>query len=174
MNKELIPLVDEYLLSEEELGLVLDDLSYVLEREKLLQMFASDDRESFARDLLTSVIENVVKWRISVSLPSNEMFIKSIGHVWEMSEHDGELYSYFSRSKIDTKQMGKRLLDREVSGHAADKAWYHARQMNTISTMQENSLITMAGNEKAFADRIKKDADELKVYKSEVDILLRR
>lgn len=173
LNAQLIPLSQEYMLSEEELEIVLDDLKYELVHEKLLQMFASEDREEYAAELLTNVIENVIKWRVSISLPSNEDVKKGLEHVLEMSQHEGELQAYFAQEKVDTQAIGRELLSKEISEHASKKAWYVTRQMNTVSMMQKNRLEQMAVDEREFMERNRKDKQELARYKEEVERLLK-
>lgn len=173
LNAQLIPLAKEYMLSEEELEIVLDDLKYELVHEKLLHMFASKDREAYAAELLKNVIEKVIQWRVNISLPSPEDFIMGLGHVMEMCQHEGELQAYFAQSKMDTQAIGRELLGKKVSEHASKKAWYVTRQMNTVSMMQENRLKQMTVDEREFMERNRKDKQEIAYYKEELERLMK-
>ena len=46
-------------------------------------MFASNDRSSFARDLIVPIVEKQVSQRELISLPSNEQMFKSVKDVLE-------------------------------------------------------------------------------------------
>lgn len=172
LNRRLVPLVQEYMLSEEELEIVVDDLNYELVHEKMLQMFGSDDKEAFADALLTKVIENVIRWRVHITTPSMENFTKSLGRVLEMSQDEAKLQAYFMQKKVDTKAISKELLGRKVSERASKKAWYVTKQMNFLNMQQEYSLHRMKDGETAFKQKNEQDKKELSEYRRELVELL--
>lgn len=172
LNKELIPLVEEYLLSDDELDIIIDDLKRQLVNEKLLQMYGSNDRNVFAESLLREVIENVIKWRVRIRIPSDNTFIIGLGRVIELSSQNGALQAYFSH-KVDSKEIAQQLLERDISQQAARKAWYVTRQMNTINTQQFDDLLKMASDEADFKKRLKEQKIEIDAYKKEIDLLMR-
>ena len=49
----------------------------------LKDMFACEDRASFARDLITPIVEKRVSQRESIKLPSNEQMIDSLRDILE-------------------------------------------------------------------------------------------
>ncbi|BAL85007.1 hypothetical protein SELR_pSRC102000 (plasmid) [Selenomonas ruminantium subsp. lactilytica TAM6421] len=176
INDELIPLVEEYFLSQIELEIVLEDLKIKLENDKLLDMFASQDRHSFARNILIEVIENTVKWRTSsnrIILPSNELFIFRLGHILDMGQRDGELEEYFSDSTVDTQTFGRQIMQREVSRDVSNKAWYVTSQFNKISMQASNELIKMSNNEEMFKKIISNQELEIDEYIKEMNLLMR-
>lgn len=173
LNQELVPLVEEYLIGEDELDIIIEELKLALVHEKLLQMYASNDRNAFARELLTEKINDVIKWRVRIAIPSDKDFIPRMGHMIEMSSKEGALQSYFASGKVDGQQVGKQLLGKEISEHAGKKAWYVTRQMNTISMQQEEVLRTASKDEAAFKARNAKDKEELDKLKNEFENLLR-
>ena len=63
LNECFLELAQEYLLNEEEVNLVLEDLHEQLIHEKMLEMFASKDRKAYADGLLRSIIEKITKMR---------------------------------------------------------------------------------------------------------------
>lgn len=154
LNNRLVPLVQEYLLNEEELEIVIEDLKQELIREKLLQMYASDNKEKFADNLLRTCIEKTTKWRVTIRIPSDTSLLKSLGRVLELSHDANTLEAYFAKQTIDTVVVGKRLLGKEVSSKAANKAWYVTKQMNMISAQQESSLVSMKENEEQCLKKI--------------------
>lgn len=173
LNHELIPLVEEYLISEDELDIIIEELRQSLVQDKLLEMYASSDRNAFARDLLTEQINAVIKWRVRISIPSDRDLIPRMGHMIELSNKEGALQSYFASGKVDGQQIAKQLLGKEVSKHAGKKAWYITRQMNTISMQQEEALRTLAKDEAEFREKKAKDNEELDKLKNEFESLLR-
>ena len=173
INKELIPLVEEYLLSDDELDIVIDDLQKALVNEKLLDMYESSNRSYFAELLLREIIEKVIKWRVKIRIPNDEFFIVGLGRIIDLGSKDGALESYFSNNKVDSKQIGKELLGKEISQQAARKAWYVTRQMNTISMLQNDTLIKMSSAESEFKKDSINRKKEIEAYKKEIELLMR-
>lgn len=174
INQELIPLVEEFLLSEDEMNILVDNLQEALVHDKLLQMYASDDRNEFARELLTEEISNVIKWRVRISIPSDKKMISRMGHVIEISNKEGALQSYFASTKINGQEIGEKLLGKSVSKRAGEKAWYVTRQMNTIGMQQETVLDNMIEQEKEFSQVNANMRNELDDLKKEFNDLTRR
>lgn len=173
INQELIPLVEEYLLSEDELDIVIDDLQRALVNEKLLEMYASNNRNDFANCLLRDIIEQVIRWRVKIRLPSSQSFIYGLGRVIDLASQNDALQAYFSSSKVDSQQIGKELLGKDISQQAAKKAWYVTRQMNTISTQQADDLMTMVNDEEDFKKLCIAQKKEIDLYKREIEQLMR-
>lgn len=172
INERFVPLVREYMLSEEEMEIVVDELKYELSHNKLLDMFSSKDREAFADDLLTEVIEKTVKWRVSIHIPDDKEFTKSLGRVFELSQDIDKLQAYVSHKKVDTQKLGEKLLGRQLSEFSSKKAWYVTKQMNTISMAHEKCLLQMSEAEKSFQAKSKQDDDRLIQVKKEFNDLI--
>lgn len=172
INKRLTPLVQSYLLSKEELNLVLDDLKIALEKEKLLQMFVSEDRNKFADDMLIEIIEKIVCWRSRIMLPNAEEFIKGIGRVLELSNDETALQAHLAKTEVNAVEMGKELLGRELTEHAANKALYVTKQMNMTLMQQEMCLQNMKTSEQNYAAKKKQTDSEIEAYKRELDSML--
>ena len=173
INKELIPLVEEYLLNDDELDIVIDDLQKALVSEKLLQMYKSNNRNRFAELLLREIIEKVIRWRVKIRIPNDKDFIIGLGRIIELGSKEGALQSYFLDNKIDSQKIGRKLLGKEISQQAARKSWYVTRQMNTISTQQNDDLIKMAKDEADFNQNIKNQKKEIEEYKRALAFLIR-
>ena len=173
INQELVPLVEEFLLSEDELSIIIDELKKSLIKDKLLQMYASKDRNSFARELLVEQITKVVKWRVRISMPSDQKMIIGMGRVIELSSKEGQLQAYFASSKVNAQEMGEQLLGRAVSKCASDKAWYVTRQMNTIGMQQESSLDKMIEQERNYSQVNTEIIKDLNGLKTEFNDLIR-
>lgn len=144
LEKRFIPLVESYFLSKEEMEIVLDDLNLVLGKEKLLEMFASDDREKFADNLLTNIIERVVKNRSIVYLPSKEMYMEALDR---MNDRAIEGLPLINEANVDPVAVGQRILAREVEVKDARKALYVAKQMNNVNAQSEYLLHKSQNNE---------------------------
>ena len=150
LNDRFVPLAQEYMLNQEELDIVLDDLQQRLTSGELMAMYASNDRNAFADQLITETIEKTTRWRAHIMLPDAEAFMKSIGRVCKsettIQEQDGN-------HSIDPVEIGEKLLGKRVPEKAARKAWYVTKQMNLINQQQEFCLRSMAQDEKIFIQK---------------------
>lgn len=73
----------DYLLNKSEGEKVADRLKEKLDGDKLKDMYASSNRYSFARNLLESCTEPVVRSRKKIYLPSDESYIQGLKKVLE-------------------------------------------------------------------------------------------
>ena len=172
LNDTLVPLAQEYLLSEDELAIVVDDLQRELVQDKLLEMYASKNRAAFAEELLRAIIERTVGFRAHVHLPSSEDFIRGMGHILELSQTDGALAAYLQGLQVDAQKVGKQLLGREVPANAARKAWYVTKQRNTVAVQQEQDLYRMKQTEKTAREQRAQDEASLADARKEFTDLL--
>ncbi len=78
VEKVFQELAVDYLLNQAEAGEVVDMLKADLSGGTLKDMFASSNRNIFARDMLMTHIENVVSKRKKILIPSDEAFISSL------------------------------------------------------------------------------------------------
>ena len=69
---EFVKLAEDYLINEDEATYIVEDLQQRLTGAKLKDMYASSDREKFARDLLVDFFEETARNRKHIVLPSNE------------------------------------------------------------------------------------------------------
>jgi len=76
-------MVSEYLLNQKEAEKSIDRLGDKLSGKLLKDMFASKDREQFARDILTPIIENEASKRRAIQLPSDEQMVVGLREVLE-------------------------------------------------------------------------------------------
>lgn len=68
----------EYLLNEDEADRIVKKLSKKLTGKSLKDMFASDDRKSFACNLLTDLVEEETRNREYISLPTKNNMVKGL------------------------------------------------------------------------------------------------
>lgn len=68
----------EYLLNEDEANRIVKKLSKKLTGKSLRDMFASDDRKNFARNLLTDLVEEEIRNREHISLPTKKNMVKGL------------------------------------------------------------------------------------------------
>lgn len=78
VNEVFGDLAGDYLLSEEEANQAISGLERLDLVERLRDMYASNNRHVFAADLLRPLIENEVKKRPPVQLPSPDQFMAGI------------------------------------------------------------------------------------------------
>ena len=82
-------LAEDYLLNQKEAEKSIDKLSEQLDGALLKDMFASDDREGFARSILVPIVENEIKKRKHIGTVSDEVMLDSLKMVLEeISEED--------------------------------------------------------------------------------------
>lgn len=172
INERLIPLTESYLLSEDELEIVIDDLKMELEKEKLLQMFASEDRGKFADELITELIEKTVRGRAHIYLPPIDDLRIGMNRVLELCSDTGALENYFAKIKVDADEMAKKLLGREVSERAARKALYATKQMNSTNVQGELLLHKMKVDDKRYRTRNEELNKNIADLKNEIDKML--
>ena len=89
--KEMLAIVEkvfgalcvEYLLTREEAEAVLEDFQTLDLPDMLRDMYAADDRRGFARGVLEPLVEERVRARMRVALPSSEDLSRGTGRVLE-------------------------------------------------------------------------------------------
>lgn len=153
LEKRIVPLVQQYLLSEEELSIVLDDLQRELVQDKLMDMYASNDWEAFADELLVTLIQRVVGFRVRVKIPDRRAAVQSLGRVLERSAAGQSVLA--PRKKADPQTVAKEVLGQEISKSAAKKAWYATKQMHIVTKQQEGDLLEIKSAEEAYAETIR-------------------
>lgn len=170
LNARLIPLAQQYLLSEEELAIVIDTLRKELVQDKLLEMYASKDREAFADTLLTHCIEKTICLRARIYMPVTVEYMESISRVLTLSAEGGDyLQRHLELVKPDPVEIGKALMGQTLPQETATKAWYVTKQMNTVNTQAESVLGRMKTKEKEYRLRQRAQQEELEKYKAELD-----
>lgn len=89
IQDEFMILAEDYLLNQKEAEKSIDKLSEQLDGTLLKDMFASDDREEFARSILVPIVENEIKKRKHIGTVSDEVMLDSLKMVLEeISEED--------------------------------------------------------------------------------------
>ena len=83
MQKEFQKLSSEYLLNKVEAEKVVDKLQDKLDGKMLKEMFASSDRQAFARNLLRPLMEKVILKREYINLPTDAQMLETIRNVLE-------------------------------------------------------------------------------------------
>lgn len=83
MQKEFQKLSSEYLLNKVEAEKVVDKLQDKLDGKMLKEMFASSDRQAFARNLLRPLMKKVILKREYINLPTDAQMIETIRNVLE-------------------------------------------------------------------------------------------
>ncbi len=71
----------DFLLNKNETEKVADKLSEKLDGSTLKDMYAADNRQKFAYNLIADIAESVVKNRKKILLPSTEQYIDGLKKV---------------------------------------------------------------------------------------------
>lgn len=153
IEKEFCALAQDYLLCEDEVEIILEDIFYSLEENTLLDMFASEDRKKFAQSFLINKIEKTVCGRCRILLPSTEDFIIGIGRLIN-DFSGGKKFTAKSVAKADAVAIGRELMGQELPEHTAKKAWYATKQMNLAQSQAEMLLRQMVTDEKTAQRKI--------------------
>ena len=90
IQEQFESIANEYLLNQKEAEKCVDRLSEKLTGKVLKDMFACDDRASFARDLIVPIVEKRVSQRELIKLPSNEQMIDSLRDILEEIANEEE------------------------------------------------------------------------------------
>jgi hypothetical protein len=85
-------LAEDYLLTEQEAKIVIDEFQSKDLPDTLRNMYASNDRAQFAKQILETSIENQAKKRQKIKLPSDEKIIKMTGKIIEKAIVEKETY----------------------------------------------------------------------------------
>lgn len=145
INKQFSKLAFDYLLSKEEIELSLEVLKGCLIHSKLLEMFASKNKELFADELIIECINSVIMWRTKVRVPSQSQLVDGVSRV--ITGLENNTFAISSSSNINPQEIAKRLLNHNVSDFAAKKAWYVTKQFNTIGVQEEMILYKIKEDE---------------------------
>ena len=165
INSRLSILAQDYLLSQEELELVVDILRECLVKSKLLEMFASQNYVQFADDLLIKCIESIIKWRTRIIIPNYCQFLESANRVIDGLEKNTFKLSMIS--KINAKDIANTLLERDISEETAKKAWYVTKQFNLIGMQSELILDNIKVNENNYHKSMQYTKKQLEASKNE-------
>ncbi len=148
IEETLCQLGVDYMLSEDELEIVLGDLSRDLAGETLLEMFASSDRKQFADDLVRGCIEKAVRIRCRLPMPRDEQLIWAMGQVVADANNGTGIFAAGKRQKVDAVALGKEITGKELSPQAAKTGLYYAKQMNMVQKSVEMRMAQMVHNER--------------------------
>lgn len=165
-------LAQEYMLAQEELDIVLEDLKRELSGEALLDMFASQDHPAFADRLIRGQIERLLRLRCRICLPPEVEFIQGMGRLIEDAERGTGIFAGRASAQVDPVEIGLALTGQEIPKPAAQKAWYATKQMNLAQSQVEGRLRKMATDEQKYHTKMTKIHQERKNLKDELNELL--
>ena len=82
-NNTLVTIAEDYVLSEDEINLVVDELQSraVLSQNGLRDIFAAEDRENFCAEKIRPFVEDVCELRAFVVMPKEEDYIVTMGEL---------------------------------------------------------------------------------------------
>lgn len=83
IEKVFSKLSEEYLLNSKEAEQAVNQLQSILTGGLLKDMFASSNREEFAKNLLTPIMDKIVADRKIIHMPSNDQMIVALKDVLE-------------------------------------------------------------------------------------------
>lgn len=169
LEKHFVELAQEFLLTQEEVDLALDDLKLALDQFQLLEMFASQDRDKYADDLLRGIIEKIIIFRSHITLPDETAYFEALVR---MEERVANGQKILQPQKIDAVEFGRRITRKEIGEREAKKAWYVTKHMNAINMQVENLLAKANNNEINTQTKLAALNKKREQLKYETEILL--
>ena len=157
LEKQLLILSNEYLLTPEELDLVVGDLAVQCAGETLLDMFRAANRDRFAYDMEEKIIKRIISWRAPVSLPSGQQAADALGR---MSQPKAPSSRPKGQDMIDLAQT---ITGRTMTENAAAHGFYAARQTNQLLKQEQELARQLRPNQEWEKEKqeIYKQIDEL-------------
>lgn len=173
LNDRFVLLAQEYLLAEDEIDVVLDDLDNELSSGKLLEMFASEDRNRYADELLSNIMDKVTAWRPRVRMLDDSELTGAMLRVLKDAE-DGIVRTRATpeQRRELAVQAGREILGREVSQKAATKAMFVTRRVNAVMTHGESTLRSMAQDEALYTEAKRRQDAEIAELRSKFERLV--
>lgn len=143
-------LAQDYLLTQEEIDIILEEIARVLQNGVLLDMFASSNRQDFADRLVQEQIEQLIRGRARIYLPNDTELVQNIQALIKDASNGTGIFSATSPTESNPVDVGRELTGQELSVHAARKGIYAAKQINIVQKQGEHKLAQMASDEKKF------------------------
>ena len=163
----------DFLLTQEEIDIILEDLTRALQGETLLDMFACSNQKQFADTLVREQIERLIRGRARVYIPADEEFVRGIGVLVEDASNGAGIFSSEAPAKVDPVEIGRQVTGQELSLHAARKGMYATKQINIVQKQGEHKLGKMLSDEEKLRSNLGKLHAERKELKDELAGLLR-
>lgn len=95
ITKELEVIATDYLLNQAELDKTIEELNGTIDANKLQDMYASENREKFADDLLLPIVNSVIKSRVHITQPSEEAMqeemVVILDSIYDEMEAEGQI-----------------------------------------------------------------------------------
>lgn len=161
-----------YLLTQEEIDILLEDLGLALSGEALLDMFASADHRAYADRLVQEQIERLIRGRARIHLPADREILAGMERLVTDAELGRGIFSPSYTTEVDAVALGRQITGQELSPRAAKKGLYAARQMNLTQRQSEGQLEKMAESEARFHGKLQETYRERTELKRELDALL--
>ena len=173
IEDQFCKIINDYALTQEEVDIVLDELSITLsDPEVLLNMYADADHEAFASQLVEVQIEKLMRMRARIMLPTEVELMAGLGKTFEDAANGTGIFAPGYSSNVDPVEIGWQLTGQELAPHVARKAWYQTKQANLTQLMIEMKLKGIAANELQTREKIADIYDERKELKNEIQTLL--
>lgn len=172
IEKSFCQLAQEYMLTEEEVEIVLEDLGHRLEGETLLDMFASPDHAAYADRFVRKLIERLIRGRCRVYLPTEAEWIQRIGRLLEDDNSCTCMRAESASRRVDPVEIGRELTGHKLSPHAARKGWYATKQINLAQVQAEERLKRIQAGERQLHQSMSEVHRERNELKRELSTLM--
>lgn len=151
LESEFKDVANDYLLNKSEGEKVADNLKYKLDGgDKLKDMYAASNRYSFARNLLESCTEPVVRSRKKIYLPTTENYVRGLKKVLEKDSTESN-----SSNNVSNKSASKTNLDDNIIVEMKDEygnVYYYLEEMIVPVDGEKFALLTSVHDDDNFDD----------------------
>lgn len=169
LNQEFARLAEEYLLSEEEVGIILDTLGTRMTANFLKDMYASSSPKDFAGDVIEDIVVHLISHRARVQIPSESEVISRVDMLLDGFE-SGRDMSYLTVTKeIKAEEIGEVLLGREVEKSVANKAWYVTKQVNMNMQRGESALEQIKSSSLQYIEQREQQMERIANVKGKIE-----
>lgn len=173
IEDQFCEIINDYALTQEEVDIVLDELSITLsDPEVLLNMYADANHEAFANRLVEAQIEKLMRMRARIMLPTEAELMAGLGKTFEDAANGTGIFAPGYSSNIDPVEIGWQLTGKELAPHVARKAWYQTRQTNLTQLMAEMKLKGLAMDISQMREALTPVYDKQRELENEIQTLL--
>lgn len=173
IEDQFCEIINDYALTQEEVDIVLDELSITLSNpEVLLNMYADADHVEFAKQLVQAQVEKLLRMRARIMLPTEAELLAGLGRTFEDAANGTGIFAPGYSAAVDPVEIGRRLTGQDLAPHVARKAWYQTKQTNLTQLMAEIKLKGLAMDISQMREALAPIYDKQRELENEIQTLL--
>ena len=171
VESEFIKINEEYLLTENEVYSILPKLKERLTASELKDMFASSDKNNYARSLILDSVSAIINSRQFIKCPSEEEII--IGARYLIEDAIDGVGVFAENEELSLSMVKENLLvDRKVNDEQLPQIMHSVMRMNDTQKRMERTLIGMKRSNDFANEQLENISAERLFLKDELNKLL--